>query len=337
MKRLPEIGSFEVNRPMRLSLLATIITVIVSGCGTALVPSSTAEEQIPRQPTTISAPTSTVGEQKPILPTAASESDPILGDTQTRRIDKAKMVYVPAGEFVMGSDDEEVDYALQQCNVYGTNCQRRYFSVEMPMHTVVLEGYWLDKTEVTNNQYELCEQAGICGESECQVGNDNYPVVCVTWEQAAVYCRWAGGRLPTEAEWEYAARGPERSRYPWGNDFEGTYLNYCDTNCTLNKQDRGFDDGYNETAPVGSYPQGASWVGALDMSGNVWEMVADWNGEYLPEKRVNPTGPPSGARRVARGGSWHASPDHVRSALRTHMGTDQYVDHAGFRCAQSAP
>jgi formylglycine-generating enzyme required for sulfatase activity len=248
-----------------------------------------------------------------------------------------EMVYVPAGEFVMGSDDEEVDFALQQCLTYGANCRRRYFSVEMPLHEVILDGFWLDRTEVSNSQYALCEQAGACEPPSCQAGGDGYPVVCVTWEQASAYCQWTGARLPTEAEWEYAARGPDQSRYPWGNEFEGTLLNYCDANCSLAKLDETFDDGYAETAPVGSYPQGASWVGALDMAGNVWEMVADWNGEYLPGKQINPTGPETGGRRVARGGSWHASPDHVRSALRTHMGTDQQIDHAGFRCAQSTP
>jgi len=326
-----------VKKPIRLSLLTSLIVIIISGCGTANTtpdPTSTEDGLLPKHPTKISAPTSPVGEQKPVIPTAPH---PILGDIQIRPIDGMEMVYVPGGEFMMGSDDEEVNFALQQCKVYGANCQRRYFSMEMPMHTVLLDGYWLDKTEVTNHQYQQCVQVGVCEASACQVGSADYPVVCVVWKQAAAYCQWVGERLPTEAEWEYAARGPETSRYPWGNDFEGTYLNYCDTNCTLNKRDRGFDDGYAETAPVGSYLQGASWVGALDMAGNVWEMVADWNGEYLPEKQVNPTGPPSGVRRVARGGSWHASPDHVRSALRTHMGIDQYNDHAGFRCAQSTP
>jgi formylglycine-generating enzyme required for sulfatase activity len=117
---------------------------------------------------------------------------------------------------------------------------------------------------------------------------------------------------------------------------EGSYLNYCDTNCKLSKRDDEFDDGYTESAPVGSYPLGASWTGALDMAGNVWEMVADWNGTYSAEKQVNPTGPVSGGRHVARGGSWHTSPDHVRSALRTHIGATDFVNHAGFRCAHSA-
>jgi formylglycine-generating enzyme required for sulfatase activity len=207
----------------------------------------------------------------------------------------------------------------------------------MPAHQVVLEGFWLDQTEVTNSQYALCDEAGVCESIQCQSGRGDFPVACVTWEQAAVYCQWAGGKLPTEAEWEYSARGLNEGRYPWGDEFEGTFLNYCDESCTLDKRDDAFDDGYAEAAPVGSYPQGASWVGALDMAGNVWELVADWNGEYLPGEQINPSGPLTGGRRVARGGSWHASPDHVRSTLRTHMGTDQQFNHAGFRCARSTP
>lgn len=301
-----------------------MLSILAVGCGT------TGENTEP-------APTMTV------VPTAAPTETPIavsiIGDTQIRPSDGMVMVYVHAGEFVMGSSEEEVDFALQQCREYGTNCQRRYFSVELPMHIVVLDSFWIDRTEVTFDQYQQCLSAGACGAPGCQenlqVGSENYPVVCVTWDQAAAYCEWAGARLPTEAEWEYAARGPERRRYPWGDELEGFYLNYCDANCTLSKRDEQFNDGYAESAPVGSYLQGASWIGALDMAGNVWEMVADWNGAYSAEKQVNPTGPASGGRHVARGGSWHTSPDHVRSALRTHMGSTDFVNHAGFRCVQS--
>ena len=201
----------------------------------------------------------------------------------------------------MGSDEAEVDFALAQCKNYGANCAHRYFSVEMPLHTVRLDSFWLDMTEVTSSQYQGCVLDGACEPAGCSSAGADYPVVCVPWEKAAAYCRWAGARLPTEAEWEYAARGAGRLRYPWGDDFSGTLLNYCDSSCTLSKQDNEFDDGYAE-------------------------------GEQL-----NPTGPETGSRRVARGGSWHASPDHVRSALRTHLGPSDTVDHAGFRCAQPNP
>lgn len=254
--------------------------------------------------------------------------------------DGMPMKYVPAGAFLMGSAEDEVDYALEQCRVYGTNCRRSYFSVEIPQHIVELDGFWIDQTEVSWGQYQKCVTSGTCPEAKCQddklIKNDDHPVVCVTWHQAVVYCEWAQARLPSEAEWEYAARGADESRYPWGDQFDGTLLNYCDVNCSLPKRDETFDDGFATTAPVGSYPGGASWIGALDMAGNVWEIVADWNGPYSPEKQTNPLGPESGGRRVARGGSWHASPDHVRSTLRTHMGPDDFIDHAGFRCVQSA-
>ena len=96
----------------------------------------------------------------------------------------------------------------------------------------------------------------------------------VTWNQADTYCRWTGARLPTEAEWEYSARGLNGGRYPWGDEIDGSLLNYCDANCELHKRNSDVDDGYARTAPVGSYPDGASWVGALDMAGNVWEWTA---------------------------------------------------------------
>ena len=262
---------------------------------------------------------------------------PALGEWAARASDGMQMVFVPGGEFVMGSDEAEVDFALQQCLVYGSNCARRYFSVEMPLHTVSLDSFWIDMTEVASSQYQQCVLDAACEPAGCRSDGNDYPVVCVTWDQAAAYCRWAGARLPTEAEWEYAARGSERYRYPWGDDFDGTLLNYCDSSCTLSKRDEEFDDRYQRSAPVGSYPLGASWVGALDMAGNVWEMVADWNGNYSASAQVNPTGPDSGARKVARGGSWHASPDHVRTSLRTHVSPTASIDHAGFRCARSSP
>ena len=323
-----------MNISVRLSLLTAMTTVVIAGCQSGATPNLTfnTDEQAPTQPTTISEPTSTAGKEQQATPPAP---DPVLGDTLIRPLDGKEIVYVPGGDFVMGSDEQDVDLALQQCLAYGTNCARGYFSGEMPLHSVILDSFWIDKIEVTSRQYLKCEQDGVCEPVKCEIEGDHYPVVCVTWSQAAVYCQWAGVRLPTEAEWEYSARGPERNAYPWGDEFEGTLLNYCDSNCTLNKRDEQFDDGYAGSAPVGSYPLGASWVGALDMAGNVWEMVADWNGAYSEQDQLNPSGPQTGSRRVARGGSWHASPDHVRSALRTHMGPNDTVDHAGFRCAQS--
>lgn len=313
-----------IMRPIRAIVLFAVAMMSVPGC--------TVGETLPESGIATKSET-------PIEPTGEVDHTPSLGDTRTRPIDGAVMVYVPAGEFEMGSDEQEVDFALQLCMEYDTNCRRPYFSVEQPVHTVVLDGFWIDKTEVTNSQYRQCESAGACGELGCEgevlLGDGEYPVVCMTWDQAAAYCEWVEARLPSEAEWEYAARGPEARRYPWGDDFDGTVLNYCDVNCTLDKRDEKFDDGYTRSAPVGSYLGGASWVGALDLAGNVWEIGADRYGSYSADLQTNPTGPLSGNRRVARGGSWHTSPDHVRSALRTNIGADQFVDHAGFRCVQS--
>ena len=325
-------------------LILLLLSFTAVGCSTVSQDNVTIEAtDVPSQETPLEQPT------KGLLTESAEEitEEPphvfvdlfSLGDTQTRPSNGMVMVYVPSGEFEMGSDSEEVTFALNMCKDYDTNCRRAYFSYEEPIHTVALDSFWLDQTEVTFDQYTQCVQAGTCEETTCpddQLGGD-HPVVCVTWDMAASYCEWAGGRLPTEAEWEYAARGVERVRYPWGDEFDGTKLNYCDYNCTLGKSDPSIDDGYATTSPVGSYPEGASGVGALDMSGNVWELVAGWFGDYPSEKQINPTGPETGSRRIARGGSWHTSPDHARSALRTHLGHNDSINHAGFRCAQSVP
>ena len=207
----------------------TVVLLVVNGCDANRVD--------------LQLSTPTAG-QVDLPPTETPVSIP--SDTRVRLLDGMEMVYVPAGEFEMGSNDEEVEYALGQCREYDTNCSRSYFSIEQPAHTVGLDGFRIDKTEVTNGQYERCMEVGVCSvlgcQDERQLGGANQPVVCVTWIQAAAYCEWVGGRLPTEAEWEYAARGPEGSRYPWGDEFDGRLLNYCDTNCTLGKHDELYDD-----------------------------------------------------------------------------------------------
>ena len=274
------------------------------------------------------------------VPAAAS------GNTWSRPADGMTMVYVPAGEFEMGSTEGEVDDALELCNAYHGNCNRALFELELPMHTVALDGFWIDRTEVTNAQYQACVQTGLCSppaqsSSATQpdyYGNtafDDYPVLWVSWNEATAYCRWAGARLPTEAEWEYAARGPQGRVFPWGDAFEGMRANYCDANCDRDWADEAVDDDYTDTAPVGSYPAGASWVGALDTAGNVLEWVADWYGVYHAERQENPTGPTTGRARVLRGGSWVNDASRVRSADRSMMPADRWHD-VGFRCARSS-
>jgi formylglycine-generating enzyme required for sulfatase activity len=238
--------------------------------------------------------------------------DASLGDTWSRPSDGMEMVYVPGGTFEMGSTDGDSD--------------------EQPVHSVTLDSFWIDRTEVTNAQYARCVANGICsprsksssptrdsyyGDSQY----DAYPVIYVNWSDATTYCEWAGGRLPTEAQWEYAARGPDGHIYPWGDNLpDDTLVNY------------NFYVG--DTTEVGSYPDGVSWVGALDMAGNVWEWVNDWyDGEYYassPPK--NPRGPGAGDWRMVRGGSWHDDEENVRAAYRLIVHPDDRTGNNGFRC-----
>lgn len=185
---------------------------------------------------------------------------------------------------------------------------------------------WLDE------EHGQIEQNG--GTFQPLSGYGDHPVVEVTWYGASAYCRWVGGRLPTEAEWEYAARGEERALFPWGDQFDGENLNCCDVNCKLEWADKVIDDGYSETAPVGSYPKGESWSGMQDMAGNVYEWVSDWYAEnyYEHSPEHNPPGPSNGEERVLRGGSWHLSPVSARSANRLEMDPRVTHDRWGFRC-----
>jgi formylglycine-generating enzyme required for sulfatase activity len=276
----------------------------------------------------------------------------LLGEIRMRPDDGAVMVYVLSGKFIMGSNSSAMAAARKLCREYTGEtaiavCTQAAFTNEYPAHPVTLTGFWIDRTEVTNGQYRRCEDSGACTQPvesgsyyRSSYYSDpayaNYPVIWVTQGQAANYCAWAGGRLPTEAEWEYAARGPESTIFPWGNEFDGARLNYCDKNCDAGPNDPSVDDGYADTAPVGSYPAGASWAGALDMAGNVREWVADWYGVYLPGLQADPVGPETGEGHIPRGGAWLDKPDDVRSANRGENSIDYTRHKVGFRCALSA-
>jgi len=151
----------------------------------------------------------------------------------------------------------------------------------------------------------------------------DHPVVCVDWYQAAAYCEWAGGRLPTEAEWEYAARGPQGDKYPWGDD---------EPTCELAQ----FSACSGATVPVGSFPDGASWCEALDMAGNVWEWVSDRYGAYPSAAQTNPIGPETGDYRVLRGGSCDLIAYYVRSAYRNGNTPVNAYGSFGLRCVGAA-
>jgi len=226
------------------------------------------------------------------------------------------MVYVPEGAFTMGSNT---------------------LSDEKPVHTVYLDAYWIDQTEVTNAMYALCVQAGTCqppDQTSSTMRNsyyDNfqysdYPVIYVDWDQANCYCQWAEARLPTEAEWEKAARGLNEWLYPWGNRI---------AECSLSN----YSGCVGDTTAVGKYPSGASPYGALDMAGNVWEWVADIydSGYYAYSPSNNPQGATSGYFRILRGGSWiNYAGIFIRTANRGWYDSSRANDTIGFRCARSA-
>jgi formylglycine-generating enzyme required for sulfatase activity len=225
------------------------------------------------------------------------------------------MAFVPAGEFTMGGLGYDLD--------------------EQPVHSVYLDAYWMDLAEVTNAQYAMCVAAGVCaeplfpflGERPEYYGNPvyaDYPVVFLSWDDATTYCQWMGKRLPSEAEWEKAARGADARTYPWGNEApDDTLANYDAS-------------GVGNTTEAGAYPAGASPYGIFDLAGNVWEWVADWYAAdyYAVSPAANPTGPGIGDRKVLRGGSFDLNDWTLRTANRFKMPPEHESANIGFRCVR---
>ena len=233
--------------------------------------------------------------------------------------EKDGMVLIPAGSFWMG------------CNsTVDSDC----YNDEKPYHKVTLSAYYIDKTEVTQGEYRKCVDAGECDTPSCKwdpTGTPNRPVVCVDWNDATAYCAWAGKRLPTEAEWEKAARGTDGRKYPWGNQtatceyavmYDGSHSG-CGTGSTWDVCSK---------SPAGDSP-----YGLCDMSGNVWEWVSDWfgSGYYSNSPSSNPTGPDSGSSRVSRGGSFDFYGVSLRASSRDYDTPSHGHADLGFRCSRS--
>ncbi len=307
-------------------LALLIIAIILSGCG-ATPEREAATSAISNTPVPTDSPSDI-----PIPPSSSVNID---------------MILIPAGEFEMGGD---ADQALTICQeIYDpyydfAQCGSNMFEDEDPIHLVYLDEYYIDKYEVTIADYQVCVEEGICNlptkfssySRDEYYGNPeyaDYPVIYVNWYDAQTYCEWRGARLPTEAEWEKAARGSDGRMYPWGSNHDGRLGNFCGSK---------FEHvgGLSDTVPVGSYPEGASPYGVMDMAGNVFEWTADWYGYnyYENSPNENPTGPTDGSQRVMRGSNFEC-----RYVFTVHI-TERFgqfpnitYDYDGFRCAASGP
>jgi formylglycine-generating enzyme required for sulfatase activity len=314
------------------------INSLIQNLGKGETPSPTNEVT---RTSTVPIPTS-MATAPPFTPT------PELGiDSTMPGVDGMTLLYVPAGEFTMGSIDGSDD--------------------EKPVHTVDLDAFWIDQTEVTNAMFaDFIDETGHTTDAEkadkswvYQDGEWNqvegadwlhpldpssgisdimdHPVVHVSWNDATAYCSWVDRRLPVEAEWEKAASWDDRNQqkyvYPWGNDFNGSLLNYCDTSCSFSWADKDSNDGYEFTAPVGTYPNGANPYGALDMAGNVLEWVDDWYDAYPGNTESDSDY--GTTYRVLRGGAWVDGNYVVRSAFRFWVVPTITSSGVGFRCASS--
>jgi len=253
---------------------------------------------------------------------------------------RARIVWIPGGWFVRGSDDVDIRYATGLClrqsgQLFPGLCSPEKFMEEGPRRRVWVSRFGIDRMEVTHASYERCMLHNACAPPRVPAGDRrisraDHPVSGVTWDEAVSYCRFRGGRLPTEAEWERAARGHDARRFPWGRHYNSRLSNHGRFDGRPYEE-----DGFRYAAPVGSYIDGASPFGLLDMAGNVWEWTRDLYGPeaYPVSPDVDPRGPEVGGERIVRGGSWRSPPYTLRVAYRDRLPQVESTQDLGFRCA----
>ena len=271
-----------------------------------------------------SAPPAAKKESSVVLAAAAVNTSPVARIQERARFPNfvnyvgAQMILVPSGIFQMGS------------------IAREAAPHEQPVIPTTVSCFYISRFPVTNAQYERFDLDHRTRRSP--TADESHPVVYVSSRHATAFCQWLSARdgrkyrLPTEAEWEYAARGSDGRAYPWGEKLDaGHFANFADRRTNFPWSDRNIDDGYAETAPVGSYPRGASPFGPEDMAGNVFEWCLDYFDFYRGTARTNPRGPSNGQKRVYRGGSWKSRASSLRASARAFNTPDYTSNDVGFR------
>ena len=294
------------TRFTKILLMGLTLMLVLGACAPAATPAPTSSPAPTALPPTAEPPT--VAPSPTLIP--VSLAGPQVGSEMAWE-DGGVLVYVPAGAFTMGNG-----------------------SPDAPEKSVSLDSYWIYKTEVTNSMYAFCVSVGACAPPAQEVGSPvydnpvyaNYPIVGVSWDMAANYCTWMGGGLPTEAQWEKAARGSSGALYPWGSG---------EPSCDLGN----FSGCVGGLTDVTKYAEGASPYGALDMAGNVFEWVNDFYSEnyYNNAPATNPSGPESGDSRVVRGSGYETSIEQTASAIRHPAGNAYHSHDLGFRCVVQQP
>lgn len=276
-------------------------------------------------------------------PAVSPAEQALSGGIVSLRSPGSLMIRVPSTTFRMGSTHAETLEAAADCarEPFGFRCNEATFSDEMPAHEVHLSPYWLDRTEVTVRAFARCVQLRRCKAPPFAQGGKrfdrpDYPVSLVTHEDALTYCRFRGARLPTEAEYERAARGEKARRFPWGELYNARAANHGRLGWDVSDE----RDGFSELAPVGSFASGATPEGFLDLAGNAAEWVSDrYLGRYAAGRESDPQGPaapPASSERVVRGGSYAQAGPWLRGAARRFQEPTVRRPYLGFRCAQSA-